>query len=99
MTITGSIYTLPANWTISIVTSSTLTNRAITGILPIIISISATEHTEYSGTDLGTTTIAADALGYVAASTVMNLLFAHFPTALFLHSLQFPCSFPPAHRC
>ncbi|MFA5688174.1 MAG: MFS transporter [Kiritimatiellales bacterium] len=65
------------SWLISMV-MFTFTGIAISGTWPMIVSISAAENTGYSGTVLGTT-IAAGAVGYVAAPSIMNLLFARVP--------------------
>ncbi len=56
-----------------------LTGTALSGIWPLIVGMSAALNPRYSGTVLGIT-IAAGALGNVAAPTLMNALFTYIPS-------------------
>jgi fucose permease len=58
----------------------TLTGTAFCGIWPLIVGLSASLNSGYSGTVLGVT-IAAGSLGCVAAPTMLNTLFARVPPA------------------
>lgn len=58
----------------------TLTGTAFCGIWPLMVGLSASLNSGYSGTVLGVT-IAAGSLGYVTAPTMLNALFACVPSA------------------
>lgn len=65
------------NWIVSLVLL-VLTGTAFSGIWPLIVGMSASLNSGYSGTVLGLT-IAGGSLGCIASPTLLNTLFAHTP--------------------